>query len=214
MRRFSKAFLVVLAMLPAVGCIREEVTQTLYLSPSGVVWSVLEKDVRSDENDPAKRISEEQNFFLAANAGAHGVAKAMQELGAQSVKTTWLRRERPYSVMTEGRFSDIRQLATAILRDAEAQGDVSLERTGCQTRFSVRVDLRSSPESPKDGALGELMTDLKTYRIVLTEGRFISADGFEISDEGMVAVPDAKKKADDGMLTLSLVWGDDGCVVK
>jgi hypothetical protein len=30
----------------------------------------------------------------------------------------------------------------------------------------------------------------------------------------MIAVPDAKKKADDGMLTLSLVWGDDGCVVK
>ncbi len=214
MRRFSKAFLVVLGMLPAVGCIQEDVTQTLYLSPSGVVWSVLEKDVRSDENDPAKRISEEQNFFLAANAGAHGVAKAMQELGAQSVKTTWLRRERPYSVMTEGRFSDIRQLATAFLRDSEAQGDVSLERTGCQTRLSVRVDLRSSSESPKDSALGELMTDLKTYRIVLTEGRFISADGFEISDEGMIAVLDAKKKADDGMLTLSLVWGDDGCVVK
>jgi hypothetical protein len=214
MRRFSKALLVVLGMLPAVGCIQEEVTQTLYLSSSGVVWSVLEKDVRSDENDLAKRISEEQNFFLAANAGAHGVAKAMQELGAQSVKTTWLRRERPYSVMTEGRFSDIRQLATAFLRDSEAQGDVSLERTGCQTRLSVRVDLRSSSESPKDSALGELMTDLKTYRIVLTEGRFISADGFDISDEGMVAVPDAKKKADDGMLTLSLVWGDDGCVVK
>jgi hypothetical protein len=214
MRRFSQALLAVLALLPAVGCIQEDVTQTLYLSPSGVIWSVLEKDVRSDENDPAKRISEEQNFFLAADAGAHGVAKAMQELGAQSVKTTWLRRERPYSVMTEGRFSDIRQLATAILRDSETQGDVSLERTGCQTRFSVRMDLRSSSESPKDSVLGELMTDLKTYRIVLTEGRFISADGFDISDEGMVAVPDAKKKADDGMLTLSLVWGDDGCVVK
>ena len=68
------------------------------------------------------------------------------------------------------------------------------------------------PESPKDSALGELMTDLKDYRLVLTEGRIISADGFELSDEGMIAVPDAKKKAADGILTLALVWADEGCL--
>ena len=54
----------------------------------------------------------------------------------------------------------------------------------------------------------------KTYRIVLTEGRFISADGFELSDEGMIAVLDAKKSATDGILTLALTWADEGCSVR
>jgi hypothetical protein len=87
---------------------------------------------------------------------------------------------------------------------------------GCRTANGLTKN--SSPPAPAISSLPRRRrtsaTDLKTYRIVLMEGRFISADGFEISEEGMIAVPDAKKKADDGMLTLSLVWGDDGCVVK
>jgi hypothetical protein len=196
------------------GCLRKEVTHTVYLDPSGVVWSVIERDVRSDENEPAARIREEQDYFLAASAGTHGVAQAFRRLGAQKVTTTWLRRERPYSVMTEARFTDVRQLAMAILRDAQAQGDVSLLREGCQTRFNVRVDLESAADSDDDSALGELLTDLETYRFVLTEGRFISADGFEILEDGSIAVPDKKKTATDGVLTLSLVWADEGCAVK
>ena len=46
---------------------------------------------------------------------------------------------------------------------------------------------------------------------MLTEGRFISADGFEILDEGLIAAPDKKKTAADGILTLTLVWSDEGC---
>jgi hypothetical protein len=192
------------------GCLRKEVTQTVYLGPSGVVWSVIERDVRSDEKAPADRIREEQAYFLAASAEKHGVAEAFRGLGAQSVTTTWLRRERPYSVMTEARFPDVRQLAMAILRDAQAHGDVSLVREGCQTRFTVRVDVESAPDSG-DSALDALLTDLETYRFVLTEGRFISADGFEILEDGSIAVPDKKKTPTDGVLTLSLSWADEGC---
>jgi len=43
-------------------------------------------------------------------------------------------------------------------------------------------------------------------------GRFISADGFEILEDGSIALPDKKKEtATDGVLTLSLVWADEGC---
>ena len=59
--------------------------------------------------------------------------------------------------------------------------------------------------------LDALMDDLETYRFVLTEGRFISADGFEILDGGSVAVPDKKKTPADGILTLALTWADEGC---
>jgi hypothetical protein len=196
------------------GCLRKEVTQTIYVAPSGVVWSAIERDVRSDEKAPADRIREEHDYFLAASAGRHPMAEAFRRLGAQSVTTTWLRRERPYSVMTEARFGDVRQLATAILRDAQARGDVTLVRDGCQTRFGVRVDLDSAPDSSGDSALDELLTDLETYRFVLTEGHFVSADGFEIDEDGAIAVPDKTKTATDGILTLALVWADEGCVVK
>jgi hypothetical protein len=113
--------------------------------------------------------------------------------------------------MTEARFADVRQLGLAVLRDAQAQGDVALVRDGCQTTFTVRAQVDAAPESGGDHALDDLLTDLDTYRFVLTAGRFVSADGFEIQEDGAVAVPDAKKTATDGVLALRLVWAEEGC---
>lgn len=220
MRMISVVCGVVLAAVCG-GCLQKETGQSIYLGPSGVVWSVTERDVRSDEKVPASRIQEEQDYVLAARAGQHGVARALRSLGAQAVTTTWLRRERPYSVMTEGRFADVRQLVVAILREAKVPGDVTLVREGCRTKLGIRVQLEPAPESDDDSPLGALLTDLETFRFVLTEGRFISADGFEILDQGSVAVPDTKKTAPvprspgeggiDGILTLALAWADEGC---
>ncbi|MEO6213443.1 MAG: hypothetical protein ABIP65_07425 [Vicinamibacterales bacterium] len=193
------------------GCLQKEVGQTIYLGPSGAVWSVIERDIRSDEKEPASRIREEQDYVLAAHAGQHGVARAFRSLGALSVTTTWLRRERPYSVMTEARFTDVRQLAMAILREGKAQGDVTLVRDGCRTRLGIQVNLEPAPESNDGSPLDALFADPETYRFVLSEGRFMSGDGFEILDEGTIAVPDGKKTATDGMLTLALAWADEGC---
>src|SRR5436190_23771504 len=130
MRMISMVCGVVVTTAACGGCRQKEVGQSIYLSPAGAVWTVIERDVRSDEKDPASRIREEQEYLLAARAGQHGVARAFRSLGAQPVTTTWLRRDRPYSVMTEGRFADLRQLAMAILREGRAQGDVTLAREG------------------------------------------------------------------------------------
>jgi hypothetical protein len=210
MRMISVVCGMVMVAAACSGCLRKEVGQTIYLGPSGAVWTVIERDIRSDEKDPAARIGEEQDYVLAARAGQHGVARAFRSLGAGSVTTTWLRRERPYSVMTEARFADVRQLALAILREGKMQGDVTLVRDGCRTRFGLRIDLETALESNDGTALDALVADLSAYRIVLTEGRFISADGFEILDEGSIAVPD-QKTAPDGILTLALGWEDEGC---
>jgi hypothetical protein len=214
MKAFLSVLMVALGLLPISGCLRKEVRQILYLSPSGVAWTVVESQVRSDEATPVQRIAEEHDYVLAASAGAHPIARAFHRLGAQSVQTTWLRRDRPYSVATEARFADLRQLALAILRDAHAAGDVSLVSTGCRTRFTVRADVSSAPATPDDAALdelNELITDLDTYRLVLTEGRFVAADGFQITDEGTTAIPDPAKTATDGILTLLLEWADESC---
>ena len=210
MRAISVICGVMLAAAACSGCLVKEVRHTVYLGASGAVWSVIEKDVRSDEKVAADRIREEHDYLLAARAGQHGVAQALRGMGAESVTTTWLRRDRPYSVMTEARFADVRQLTMAILREAQAQGDVTLVRDGCRTRFGVCLNLEQSG-SKADSPLEALMDDLETYRLVLTEGRFISADGFEILDGGSIAVPDKKKAPVDGILTLALTWADEGC---
>jgi hypothetical protein len=194
------------------GCLQKDVTQSIYLTPGGVVWSVIERDVRSDTREPAGRIREESDYFLAAGAGEHPVAQALRRLGARAVTTTWLRRERPYSVMTEGRFADIRELAAALIRDAGAQGDATLSHEGCVTRLAVRVDANPAVE-PDDRAADALIAEPDRYRIVLTEGRFVAADGFRILDDA-VAVPDAGKTTRDGVLTLALAWAAEGCVAK
>jgi len=209
---------VVLAAVLSGGCLRKEVVQTIYLAPGGTTWTVLEHAVRSDEKEAAERLLEEHDYSLAVGAGKHPVAQAFRQLGALSVTTTFLRRERPYTVMTEARFAGLRELATAILRETGVQGDVSLVQSGCETRFAVRVDV-DSPAAPVDpsagnGALDALATDLGDYRFVLATGRFTAADGFRILDEGTIAVWDEKKAAADGVLTLALSWADEGCMAK
>jgi hypothetical protein len=196
------------------GCLRKDVVQTIYLGPGATTWTVVEGHVRSDEKEPMDRILEENDYSLAVGAGKHPVAQAFRRLGAQSVTTTWLRRERPYTVMTEARFDGLRQLTTAILRDVGAQGDVSLVQSGCDTTFAVRVDVDAAPESAGDTLVDALLTDLENYRFVLAEGRFTAADGFRILDEGTIAVWDEKKTATDGILTLGLSWAEEGCVAK
>jgi hypothetical protein len=210
MRMISVVCGVVVAAAACGGCLQKEVGQTIYLGPSGAVWTVIERDVRSDEHDPASRIREEQDYVLAARAGQHGVARAFRSLGAQGVTTTLLRRERPYSVMTEARFPDVRQLALAILREFKIQGEATLVKQGCRTKFGIRVHVEQEPGASEENSLEALLAELETYRFVLTEGRFISADGFEILDDDSVAVADTKKSAKDGVLTLALTW-DDGC---
>jgi len=202
-------------MLVAAGaasaCLNKEVTQTIYLAPSGVVWSAIDRDVRSDESTMTRRIQEEGDFVAAANAETHPVAEAFRRLGAQSVTTTWLRRERPYAVMTEARFADVRQLAVALLREAGLHGDVTLVREGCQTTLGVRTDVEPDPAVPADSVVFVLAENLERYRFVLVAGHFVAADGFEIREDRTLAVPDMTKTSLDGVLTLSLAWTDETC---
>ena len=214
MRMFSTVSMVILAGVLSAGCLRKDVTQTIYVSPESAVWSVIERDVRSDEKTPSGRIAEEHEYFLAATAGKHSVAHAFRRLGAQTVTTTWLRRDRPYTVMTEARFASLEHVFKAVLREMQIRGEVTAVRTasGCGTRLTLNADLSGEPASGADNALDALIGDLDDYRFVLTEGRFVTADGFRILEEGIVAVPDAGKVPEGEILTLGLEWMADGCV--
>ena len=64
-----------------------------------------EVNVHSDETDLGKRMAEEQQYIGPALVGTHGVARGLAALGPQSaVRTTVLREERPFHVVTEPVF--------------------------------------------------------------------------------------------------------------
>ncbi|MEO7272014.1 MAG: hypothetical protein ABIX28_20640 [Vicinamibacterales bacterium] len=209
----ARSFGMVLVVAAASGCLRKEVAHTIYLGPAGVVWAVTESGVRSDEREPADRRREEYGYAVAASAGVHPMAEAFHRLGAQTVTTTWLRRERPYAVLTEARFADVRQLALALLDEVGAPGEVSLERQGCRTRLDARISAEEAPEA-SESPVQELLSELDAVRLTLTEGRFVAADGFEIREDGAMAVPDRKRAAAEGVMTLSLTWADESCAAR
>ena len=212
MSAFSRGYgiLAVAGLLVTAGCLRKEVTHTIYVSPASVEWSAIEKDVRSDDTDAATRLLEEQDYLLGARAGQHGVAKALRAIGATRIDTTILRRDRPFTVVTAGRFSDLGELARALMAAARVRGDASVERDGCTRTFRAWVDPDSASSGESD-ALADLFGEWSTYRLVLADGRFVRAEGFDIEDDGAVATPATPGAGEDGIVRVSLVWSEGWC---
>jgi hypothetical protein len=195
------------ALVASAGCLQKQVTHTLYLSPGGdVTWSAMEMRVRSDEPDASKRTAEENNYVASVVAGQHSVAAALTSLGGHPIATTWLRRERPYTVLTDARFGNIRDLAEAITRGTGLTGDATLAASGRRTTLTVRVSVNDAEVSGRETTTDALIEELERYRIVMTEGRFVFADGFLLDEDGVVAAPDQRKEPRDGVLTLVLAW--------
>src|SRR6185503_13056389 len=85
------------AALMLAGCLQKETTHTLYLAPDGgVSWMALEKDVRSDEKDPAARRAEEEAYIASATAGTHGIGRGLAALDPVDRRTHVLRARRPF----------------------------------------------------------------------------------------------------------------------
>ena len=63
-------------------------------------------------------------------------------------------------------------------------------------------------EETVDGLL-PLLTDLRHYKLVLAEGEFVEAHGFEIVEGGTAAIPLEQNEGEDGALIYSLTWTTD-----
>src|SRR3954463_7533014 len=89
-----------------VGWLQKETSHTVYLSPdASVEWVASEANVRSDEAEIGKRLAEEQEYIGTALLGAHDVARGLMGLDPlQAVRTTVLRDERPFHVVTVAKF--------------------------------------------------------------------------------------------------------------
>jgi hypothetical protein len=214
--RILTGIIVLAAAASAAGCLQKETTHTIYLSPDGrATWMAVEREVRSDEKDAARRLSEEQHYIVAAESGQHGVARGLGALDPIRLHTRIVRHDSPFLVVTIAEFDSIEFLAKRIVTRMGLPADVALHHDGPVTTLRVRIDaVRASEEEQGEAGaenpIGALLEELDAYRFTLTEGRFVGSAGFELRSGGSIALPvetpwDAIV-ANAGILELSLSW--------
>ena len=212
MHRNCLAVVALAAAVGATGCLVKETTHRLYLSPSGVVaWAVLEESVRSTETEPAKRMREEQEWLAAIAADTHPVAEGLRRLGAEGGSTTLLRPARPYMALTDARLPRVDRVIARLFEELGLRGEATLTVNGQETTLSVALDLASldDPGGEYESPVTALLEDLERYRLVLTDGRFVSATGLGLVDDGTAAVlqePTSEKLEARGVINLKLTW--------
>ena len=193
------------------GCLTDETSHTLYLHPDGsITVSVLQFNIRSDGETAHARLKEENEFLVDARGNAHPVAEELQDLGAHSIRTTILRDERPYAVLTEGRVASIELLIREIL-GAESDGTVhvNFERIDSEMRLTLTCE-RDPYSEDAVTSCDELHEAFSEEPLILTEGRFTRATGFEINDTGrrarMLSEDELDLNSDKTSVVYSLVW--------
>ena len=174
----------VIASAVTAGCIQKETLHTLYLAPDGSVeWVVAEGNIHSDETEAGKRFMEEQAYIGPALLGTQGVARGLAALDPQMpVRTTVVRDQRPFLVLTSARFSSIDRVLTRLFTEMGVRTSASIQQGIDGNTLRVRMDF-SRPLEEHETAVSELGDNLEHLRIVLTEGRFGAASGFDVTDD-------------------------------
>ena len=197
------------ALALTTACLNHNDRHTFYLDPDGsVTWTVVQEEIRSDAADKLDRIREEREFLEAVDGGRHPVAGAFGQLGALSVKTQLVRAERPYTVVTEARFESIARALDEFLNRLDLVAEARLEAEDDRMRltFSYREGEGQTDGSDDDELVESLLGVHETYRFVLTEGKFLEAEGFRLEADDTAAVLLEVSEDDNGTATHSLTW--------
>ncbi len=213
--RVTPFLIAILLVSGLAGCIDKRTQQWLYLEPDGALtWSVVESEVRSDENEAPAREREEAEYLAGAIVGRHRVAEALAALQPHDLETTVERSRRPFQVRTVARFHDPAWTLQRYFDLLGIVGDVDLRRAGSTWELVIRVDLEAT-EQAEDGpadnheSLLELWPENDEIRIVPAQGKFLDAVGFDIV--GIAAIPTAvEADPETGLLIWRLVWQGPG----
>jgi hypothetical protein len=213
MLRTTTVTLALAASVLTAGCLRSETTHVLYISPDGAVtWMTTEADVHSDEKDPAARLAEEREYLSAVQAGMHPMAQGLAALTpAGPVRSHVVRAERPFTIATMARFEALDGALQRLLDENGVQAVVSARSDGDRAILHLAFDF--AVEATLDSHAGALLGDVEHFSFVLTEGRFVETDGFDMSDDGRsaristawLARSEEAWKA-KGTIDLSLTW--------
>lgn len=196
--------------LGLAGCILKDTRHTIYIDPRGaVVWTVLEENVRSDSEAAADREREECQWLAATQSGDHSVAHGLAFLGGDP-ETRVLRAERPFVVWTQASFESYDELARRLVDGLGLPGRLEVTASGEEAGFSFELDLATIDESTVEEPLLSLLDGIENARLVLTEGRFVAAEGFVLDEAGRVARPVAppseQLEAKQGVVRWRLSW--------
>ncbi len=172
------------------GCVLDRTTHTLFIEEDGsITWRVLQDYVRSDEENPAKRDKEEEDYLVDVETREDTWTTKLDAFGPTEMDSWLIRDRRPYTLWVEARFEDPDALAHMLLDAQWMEGDASVKQDGERYTMDIQMTLE-----PKDY---QTYLDLNTeefaafgseHRVVLARGRFVEATGFDLSDDRTVAV--------------------------
>ena len=213
--------LALMLSLPLAGCLISDTRHTLYLSPDGdVTWVVMEEAIHSDEDDAGDRQREERGLLDRLASGRHPIAVALDALGPRRLDAGLVRDVRPYTIRTTAEFRSVEWLLEDLFAGLGIVARVDLDSFGDERRLVIafRPDADgeegSGENAADDATFHPLVASADRYSIVLTEGRFVDAVGFELNGSKTVARPPTgdleELQGDDGEVLLSLSWVTDG----
>ena len=206
-RRLLVPFVLLAPIL--AGCLVKDTTHRLYLSPDGAVeWTALERDVRSLDNVPAERLREEQVYLNAVQAGTHSILEGLRRLQPDQASVRLLRAERPYAAMVDARFQRADVMIGKLFEELRIPGSATLRHHAGEATLTIAIDLSAVADKDEepDSPVAALVEDFDRYRIVLTSGRFTSAEGFALVDEGTAADLRPELVPVDRPAELRLTW--------
>jgi hypothetical protein len=205
-------FSMVVLLVPSIACLEIQGTHTLYLAPDGsVIWSVLEEGIRFDGPTRESRQQQEEEFLDRVAGSEHAAALALESLYPGSLTARVLREESPQVVLTEAYFPAIDGVFQNLFSLYEVPASTDLEVIDDRVRLDIRFWM--GPEEDDDEEIPDdrfLLALLVECRIVLTEGKFIEAQGFEIVEGGKVArttqIDTDEAEENNTPVELSLTW--------
>ena len=228
---WKRLLLLTALLIPSLACFEIQGEHTLYLAPDGtIVWIVLEDEIRFYATTRDARRQQHDEFLDRVTANEHPAALSLEALYPASIRARVLREDTPPAILTEAHFPGIDRLYQNLFGLYRVVSSVQLKVGERHAHLEILfwVDEEEEEEesdADEPDAAGEegegprdefLLAPLLECRIVLTEGRFVAAEGFEIVDLGQAAKPlpleTEEAQANNTPVRLSLTWtlGDDG----
>jgi len=214
----KRLLMLVVLVATTVGCFDIQGKHTVYLEPDGTVtWTVLEEEIRHDGETPEARRRAADAFLDLVAANRHDAAVSLAALHPSSLNTRILREEAPQAILTEAHFPGIDRLHQNLFDLYRILATAELEIDEERGRLEIWVwpapeDVEEPPDREELERMSAILLGLLAEcRIILTEGKFVDAVGFEIEPDGKVAVPtgdDGGEEEDEEYMpvVLSLSW--------
>ncbi len=178
---------VTLAVLSS-SCLRKEIVSTWYIEADRrVVWSIAERDVRSDAGSPDDRDADEDDFIAAVRANDHAVARGLRQLTPAPLTSRILRDRPPFSVITEAGFPSLATLGERLIGRFGLRGSsvVAFTREGFEWTWTLDADIRVDEDSLDDD-LGAVF-ESPVIQLALAQGRFLESPGVTLSEDHRLA---------------------------